>query len=183
MSVRHVKAVSGRREAAQVRTIVTDRWPVTDQFRPGDRPRRDPGLSLLELLIAVALLGVGVVAMLTTLDVVIKSTDAERDSANAHAWLQSAIDTLYRAERVDCTDFNPSQVEAKYQEVVMLAQDPEGWFDTGGSIEVLSPVLYWDGSIYQDVCYDDQNINLQLIEVRVTHPDGRIVETVQVVKG
>jgi prepilin-type N-terminal cleavage/methylation domain-containing protein len=151
--------------------------------REGGRSRRDAGLSLLEVLVAVALLGIGVVAMLTTLDVIIKSTAAERDYANAHAWLQSASDSLYRYERVDCTDFTREQVEAAYQAVVETAQDPEGWFEAGGSIEIVPPVLYWDGDVYQDVCYDDQSINLQLVEIQVTNPDGRIVETVQLVKG
>lgn len=156
---------------------------MTARDRPSDRSRRDAGLSFLEVLIAVMLLGVGVVAMLSTLDLVVKTTAAERKSANAQAWLQSAVDTLYRYERIDCTDFTRQQIEEAYQLVVESAQDPQGWSGRGGTIEVVSPVLYWDGSVYQDVCYDDQNINLQLIEIRVANPDGRIVEQVQVVKG
>lgn len=183
MSRRTVNVVSERREVAQGTTLATDALPMTGHDRQRDRPRIDAGLSLLEVLVAVMLLGVGVVAMLATLDLVVKSSATEREAANAHAWLQSAIDTLYRSERVDCTDFTREQIEEKYQDVVETAQDPQGWSDRGGTIEIVSPVLYWDGSVYQDVCYDDQNINLQLIEIRVANPDGRIIERVQVVKG
>ena len=62
-----------------------------------------------------------------------------------------------------------------------LADNPEGW--PAENIEVVEPVLFWDGEIYQDVCYDDENISLQLITIRVRNMNDEIVETVQVVKG
>lgn len=145
--------------------------------------RRDVGATLVEILISIVLLGMGVAAMLTALQVTISATVTERDHANAHAWLQSAADTLYGWERMDCTDNTLAQIEAGYQSVLENSQDPEGWHAVGGLIQVVSPVLFWDGDQYQSVCYDDQNINLQLITIQVSNPDGKIVETVQVVKG
>lgn len=140
-------------------------------------------MSFIEVAIAVGLLGTGVTAMLSALNITVLSSVTERDHANAHAWLQTAADTLYRYERIDCTDHTPAEVEAGYQSVVSAAEDPEGWSHGGGSIEIVGPVLYWDGERYQDVCYDDQNLNLQLVQIRVTNPRGEIVESVEVVKG
>jgi Tfp pilus assembly protein PilV len=165
------------------------RWtPIPRRVRSTRRPdsgrrHRDSGASLIEVLIAIVLLGTGVAAMLTALSVTIQATATERDHANAHAWLQTASDTLYRHERMDCTENTLAEIEAAYQAVLDGSEDPEGWYASGGQIEVVSPVLFWDGTIYQNVCYDDVNINLQLIQIQVSNPAGKIVESVQVVKG
>jgi len=139
-------------------------------------------MSLIEILISITLLGIGVAAMLTTTVVAINGSATERDHANAHAWLQSATDVLYGEERVDCDD---PTLEDTYRAVISTTQDPEGWWEpsNAGSIELVSPELFWDGDIYQGTCYDDQNVNLQLITIRVSNPDGKIVESVEVVKG
>ena len=148
----------------------------------GSRARRDDGLSLIEVAISITLLGLGVAAMLTTLAVTVSASATERDHANAHAWLQSATDVLYGEQRVDCDDAN---LEDIYRSVIATAHDPEGWWEpsNAGKIELVSPVLFWDGNIYQSTCYDDQGVALQLITIRVANPDGAIVETVEVVKG
>lgn len=149
---------------------------------PFSRERRDRGTTLIEILISITLLGAGVAAMLTTLATTVTATTTERDHANAHAWLQSATDVLYGEQRVDCDD---PDLEDIYRAVINTTQDPEGWWEASnpGAIELVSPVLFWDGDIYQGTCYDDQNVNLQLITIRVSDPDGRIVESVEVVKG
>ena len=148
----------------------------------GSRARRDDGLSLIEVVISITLLGMGVAAMLTTLAVTVNASATERDHANAHAWLQSATDVLYGEDRADCDD---PTLEDQYRAVIATTQDPEGWWETTspGSIELVSPVLFWDGNIYQSTCYDDEGVGLQLITIRVMNPDGDIVETVEVVKG
>lgn len=148
----------------------------------GAAPRaRDDGFSLVEMVVSITLLGIGVVAMLTALRATITATAVERDHANAHAWLQSAADVLYGEERMDCgTETAPLDLVPGYQAIVEQAENPEGW--PIANIDV-TQVLFWDGEIYQTTCYDDQNINLQLITIEVRNPEGEIVETVQVVKG
>lgn len=144
----------------------------------------DNGTSLIEILISVVLLGLVVSAMLTTLTVTINASAIERDHANAHAWLQIATDVLYGEEREDCGTpllSRQNDVFTAYNSVVKGTDDPEGWGSS--NIAVVPPVLFWDGDGYQSVCYDDENINLQLITIQVRNPDGEIVESVQVVKG
>jgi hypothetical protein len=107
------------------------------------------------------------------------------DHANAHAWLQSASDVLYGSPRADCGTQTASlagDVADEYEAIIRATSNPEGW--PADHISVVRPVLFWDGeSQYQSTCYDDAGINLQLITIEVRGLDGRIVESVQVVKG
>jgi prepilin-type N-terminal cleavage/methylation domain-containing protein len=145
---------------------------------------RDAGLTLVEILISIVLLGTAASAGLVTLRTSIMASATNRDHSNAHAWLQTATDVLYGASREDCgttTSSQVSAVRAAYQGVVRDTSNPQDWPATNISV---TSVLFWDGeSTYQSVCYDDFGINLQLITIQVTNPDGEIVESVQIVKG
>jgi type II secretory pathway pseudopilin PulG len=154
---------------------------------------RDRGTSLVEILMSIVLLGVAIGAMLTTLRVTVNASGLERDHANAHAWLQTAADVLYGAERQDCGSMGPDEIVGTaddisshttvvdtYQAIVKGSENPEQW--PTDKIAVVS-VEYWDGDVYQGLCYDDKGINLQLITIQVKNLDDRIIETVQVVKG
>jgi prepilin-type N-terminal cleavage/methylation domain-containing protein len=145
---------------------------------------RDQGVSLIEILISVVLLGLAVTAMLSTLQITIHASATERDHANAHAWLQTASDVVYRMERMECgTDgavADEDAVREFYQgQIWELADNPEDWPDA--KIEVIEPVLFWNGTVYQDICY--YQTGLQLVTIRVRNLNDEIVETVQVVKG
>ena len=147
---------------------------------------RDRGISLVEILVSIVLLGTAITALLTTLRVTIDASALDRDHANAHAWLQTAADVLYGEERMDCGSeaaSNQDAVYAYYNSIVKGTDEsnPEGW--PADKIEVVYPVMFWDGEQYQLTCYDDQGINLQLITIQVRNLDDRIIETVQVVKG
>lgn len=146
-------------------------------------PGEDTGVSLIEILVAVVLLGSVVVAVMAALAATILGSTIDRDHANAHAWLQSATDLLYGTPRVDCGSIavtNKPAVLANYRAVAATTTNPEGW--PAANIEVYD-VQFWNGAIYQSNCYDDFGINLQLIKVRVRDTDGRIVKDVEVVKG
>ena len=131
------------------------------------------------------LLGLVVTALLVTLRTTVSAGALNRDHANAHAWLQSASDVLYGSPRSDCGTDAASladQVADEYEAIIRATANPEGW--PADHISIVRPVLFWDGeSQYQNTCYDDAGINLQLITIEVRGLDGRIVESVQVVKG
>lgn len=133
---------------------------------------------------AILLIGTTASAGLVTLRTSIMASATNRDHSNAHAWLQTATDVLYGASREDCGTTTSSQVNAvksQYQQVVRQTSNPQNWPSTNISV---TSVLFWDGeSSYQTTCYDDYGINLQLITIQVTNPDGEIVESVQIVKG
>ena len=146
---------------------------------------RDGGQSLVEVLIAIVLTGTLAVAGMITLRASIAGSALDRDHANAHAWLQSASDILYGAARADCgTEAAPTAdaVADAYNAIIRTTTNPRGWDRM--LIKVVRPVVFWDGEDeYQNTCYDDSGINLQLVTIQVSAPDGRIVESVQIVKG
>jgi hypothetical protein len=76
-------------------------------------------------------------------------------------------------------------VQAAYQAAVETdVTQPEGF--EGAEITVGIPRV-WDGTKFVDfadqtVCYDEYLLRQQLVEITVTSPDGRIIESVEVVK-
>ena len=146
---------------------------------------RDEGMSLVETLVAIVLTGTLAVAGMVCLRASIVASSADRDHANAHAWLQTATDVLYGAARADCgtpTSTNAEAVAVAYEAIVRASPNPQGW--PPGNITVVRPVKFWDGTAtYQGTCYDNFGIYLQLIKLQVRAPDGRIVESVEIVKG
>ena len=154
--------------------------------RPAERTSvRDEGMSLVETLVAIVLTGTLAVAGMVCLRASIVASGADRDHANAHAWLQTASDVIYGAELVNCgtqASTNAEAVAVAYEAIARGTSNPQGW--PPGQISVVRPVKFWDGtSTYQGTCYDDAGINLQLIQLQVKAPDGRIVESVEIVKG
>ena len=160
-----------------------------DEQRNGVQARGDHGTTFIELLVAIVLLGTVVVAVLAGLRATIIGGELDRDHANAHAWLQSATDLIYSSSRLDCgtpTDTAAQKtavrdsILAGYEAVATSVTNPEGW--PPSNITVYD-VQYWDGDAYQDTCYDDFGISLQLVKIRVHNLDGKLVEDVEVVKG
>jgi prepilin-type N-terminal cleavage/methylation domain-containing protein len=148
-----------------------------------DRRRADGGFSLVEVLVAIVLIATVTTAMLTTLRVSVKASALDRDHINSHAWLQGATDILYGHDRFDCGSVAAPRedlVWGDYNLLVQSAPKPNNW---NGTIEIVHPILFWNGDIYSPVCYDDMGINLQLITLRVHGPDNKIIESIQIVKG
>lgn len=157
------------------------------------RARRDRGGSLIEILIAIVLLGGVVGGTLAMLRTTILSGAVQRDHTKAHAWLQSSSDVLYSTPKTNCdpleTDSaNENDVRAAYDVIVKYTPNPEDWADW--QIRVVEPVLFWNsGQIDADPDVDfyfgsdcDSSLGLQLIELEVRAPSGRIIESVEIVK-
>lgn len=147
----------------------------------------DHGFSLVEVVISIALLGLGTVATLGAMVASVDASAEQRDLANAQTWLQGAADYLQGQPRQDCDNVNGVAGEAEarirgiYQGDVQTVSNPAGW--PAGEITVLQPVLFWDGDQYQSTCHDDDGINLQLVTLQVKSPNGKLVRTLQVIRG
>lgn len=161
------------------------------------RARRSPdsGVSLVEILVAVVLLGTAGLGTLTALRGALIGTAIERDHARAYQWLQSAVGVLKVSERVGC-DLGPGDTYATGEEKVRLTYqqrirdgvvNPTGWADY--QLTVVRPVEVWDGTRYWDPslapqpCYDSGGFKLQLVTIQVSSPDGKIIEDIQIVKN
>lgn len=153
---------------------------------------RDVGVSLIEILIAVVLLGGVVAGTLATLQASIIGGTVHRDHSNAHGWLQSASDILYAAPKVSCdgalADNGEAAARAAYESVVDSVPNPQDWQDW--QIRVVEPVQFWNAAnldsdpdiefFFGSDC--DPSLTLQLIQIEVKSTDGRIIENVEIVK-
>ena len=160
-----------------------------------DRSCHDAGLSFIEVLVAIVLLGMAVIGILTAVRATVIGSRVERDHARAQSWLQSAIGVLQEIDRLDCDVVLPGYstgeqtVRGEYQrQVRLLVTSPPGW--AGSQLAIVAPVKVWDGTKYWDpndpsapaTCFDNDGFKLQLITMQVSSPDGKIIESVQVVK-
>jgi hypothetical protein len=162
---------------------------------------------LIEVLIAIVLMGLAVTATMTTLTATITATSLDRDHANAHAWLQTGVDMLYAQELINCgaigTDNDGDSVTTAsdsdgvmttfgdvkndYQSTLRQTDNPEGWPDA--NIEVID-LQFWNieklasglgTEAWSTSC--DNDTTLQRLLVRVRGADGRIVEETEVIIG
>ncbi len=152
-------------------------------------------MTLVEIVIAVVLMGSVIGAGLTLLTGTIAGTALDRDHSNAHAWLQTGADMLYAREPENCDPSltTAAQIEARrqaimgaYQTTIRQTDNPESWPEA--NIEVID-LWYWhyargtnntpnEGWV-KDMCTTD----LQRLLLRVRNTDGRIVEEVEVIIG
>lgn len=89
--------------------------------------RRDPGTSLIEILISVVLMGTVVVAVLVALQVTTIGSRVDRDQANVYAWLQAASDEIYMAPRMSCAGNTRAQIISHYDLIAKRAAAPPEW--------------------------------------------------------
>jgi hypothetical protein len=144
------------------------------------------------VLIAIVLLGGVVGGTMATLRATILGGAVHRDHAKAHAWLQTSSDILYASPKEYCNTIDPdggeNTVRTKYEEIITGVETPEGW--DGWQISVVAPVQFWNaGNVDADPDIDlyfgsacDPNLELQLIELQVRAPNGRVIESVEIVK-
>ena len=164
------------------------RWhPLGIRWTQCRRQVGDHGFSMVEVLVTIVLLGLGAAGTLGAMFASVDGSVESRDLANAQTWLQGAADYLQGQPRQDCDNVNgvPGEAEARirgiYQGDVQMVANPAGW--PAADITVLQPVLFWDGDQYQSVCHDNDGINLQLVTLQVRSPSGKVVHTLQVVRG
>lgn len=146
-------------------------------------------MTLVEVLVAVVLLGLGGVATLSAVGSSVLSSRLERDHARAQVWLQSAIEVIQDTTREGC-DQGEEVVRLAYQSTIRTKiVNPPGWGDN--QLTIRGPIKVWDGDTYWDPydpgapaqCFDNQGFLLQLITIVVSSPEGDIIEDVTVVKG
>lgn len=156
--------------------------------------RADEGVSFIELLVSIVLLGTAVVAALTAVRMTVIGSAIERDHSKAQQWLQSAVGVIEGENFADCNTVSVDgpAIRAAYQDAVDWdattnpdgAKPPFGF--EGGTLTVSEP-LVWDGSGFvafntQTQCYDDVLLRQQLVTITARDSDGDIVETVEMIK-
>jgi Tfp pilus assembly protein PilV len=147
-------------------------WTATRATRADRGDRGDRGETLLELLVAVVIMGVGVVAVIGGITVGVLLSDVHRKQATAGAAVRDfaeAVQTLLvSGGYVSCA-------------TVSSYADPPGYRTPAGytSTVVAGSLRYWTGTAWQTTCGID--LGLQQLTLQVRSNDGRASEQVVVV--
>ena len=142
----------------------------------------DRGLSLVEILVAITLMGTVGVSVLVALQVTIIGSRIERDHARAHQWLQSSTEVLVNDITWEsCDNHSAAWLQGYYQSALQSSSAlvPDGFVSTDLQIPVLVEFAGPD-NIYGSVCAAVED--RQRVTIQVENDNGDIIESVQVVK-
>lgn len=152
------------------------------------RAVRDAGVTFVEILVAIVLLGTAVIGTLAAVRTTIISTDIERDHAKAQQWLVSAAGAVEGAPFADCqsppTTGSYDTVRVSYQNAVNTASKPAGF---AGIAQVVD-VEVWNGDDFEPyvahgpICFDDTLLRQQRVTIEVRATTGSTVESIQLIK-
>src|SRR5262245_27876296 len=144
---------------------------------PHARVPRDHGLSLIEVLVAILLIGLVVTGVLVSLRTTATASAIDRDHAIAFSWLQAASDEIYRDPRIPCTSGQASAIAA-YTAAAQSAPRPVKWASEPSAVIKVTNVEYlgrvdpdavfeWDaafcfeGGIYTDSPLYTQRVTIE----------------------
>lgn len=134
-------------------------------------PRHEDGLTLVEVLLAIAILGLGVVVIVGGMMTSIKVSSQGRQSAESQTTLRGYAEAVAGASYVDCA------VATSYSTATIGYTAPSGYVPT-------LAVSYWtaagaSGSFGTGTCTTDSG--LQRLVLTVTAADGS-TETLRTIK-
>lgn len=138
------------------------------------RSQRDRGVSMIELLIAIVILGGASIAVLTALGTTAAGAATQREIAGAQTMLATAGDLLAdsRSGYLDCASHSSAQIMAAYQTVVDDTASGDGGVARVDSVE------YWNGTGFGGTCRSADGHRLQ----RITVVETRTATSLSVVK-
>jgi type II secretory pathway pseudopilin PulG len=173
----------------------------------------DRGATLVELIVAITLMGLVVVSVLVSLRTTTSGSAIDRDQAKAFEWLQAASDRIYNGPRVPCYQTSPTP-QASYDALAQSTNTPSGWgTGSGATIQVISVAflgrtsdtvpLEWRAAsthclesagcpanlddvpspIPAQYLYCAGPLTTQKVTIRATSPNGRIVKILEMVKS
>lgn len=124
---------------------------------------RDRGLTLVEVLLAVSILGIGVTSLVGGMMTSITVSSRGQQSAEGLSAIRAYAEAVSAASYADCATSYPAPGFTA----------PAGW-------SAATPVVsYWNGSSFTATCGTDRG--LQKVTLRLTAADGA-VETVAIAK-
>jgi type II secretory pathway component PulJ len=150
------------------------------------RDRSEAGETLMEVLIASALMAIVVAVLLGGMATILSTSRVHRSQADSGSVLVSAMERLKSTDvaRVPCATPGTTSYVAAAQSGSL----PAGWT---GSPVTISSIQYESvanvnglpGVSFGTVCNDSSGLTLQLIKIKVTSPDGRVTPSLSFIKG
>ena len=133
----------------------------------------ESGDTLVEVLMAVVIMGIAFVGLLAGLGTAIRLSATHRGQSSADVVLVSAAESVKSQTYVPC----PGLTTSSYNPTLGVTL-PSGW---SASNVTITSVKGWNGSAFGT--FPATDLDLQLITIRATSPDNQAsVETVDVVK-
>lgn len=136
----------------------------------------DRGVSLVEVLIAVAIMGLAMTAILGAIGTQISGTRVHRDQSNAAAVLTAAAERVKAAPYALCGSAQPAYKAAAEQVTLPSDWTSKGW-SAGQAVQI--EVSFWNGSSFVAApCSDSASgdtaglLRLQQVTVTAAGPDG-----------
>jgi type II secretory pathway pseudopilin PulG len=154
---------------------------VTPDPRPAATPGRphphDPtrGATLIELLVAVTLLGITVVAVMAGLGTSLVVSDVHRKETTAGAEVRSFAEQVENLVTAGTGGYLNCATTSSYPTARPAITTP----DNPGYTRAVTAVKYWTGSAWTSSCGTD--IGLQKLTLQVAATDGRATETLDLV--
>lgn len=151
------------------------KWPK--RRHDDERPSRDRGITLIEIVITITLLGVVIVPILAAVATSIRSSRVSEDAAQVETLLVNAVDRVNRATRGDFPCDLTSPVEAAVETVGWPATSvrvDHAYLDVNGSW-VTEATACPGGSFRQGI--------VQRITITITSPDEGLTRSLQVIRG
>jgi prepilin-type N-terminal cleavage/methylation domain-containing protein len=159
-----------------------------EERAPARRPRRDDGgYTLIEIVITIALLAVVVVPILNAVITSVEASSRSRSAAQVETMVVNAADRVNRAPKV-----------CDYYSYARAAVVSRGWDESSVSLfqqayyqPSLSGPAQVDLSVAGDwvfgssACRLDEpsELEVQLVRIQITSPDGKVSRTIEVVKS
>ena len=151
---------------------------------------RDRGVSFVEVLVALVLLGTVVVATLAGLRAAIVAGTLDQNHSKAYAWLQSASDQLAQVDYKSCGSFSNVDIVEAYQDAADTAPRPDDWGATGSitvkSVRYLSRNASTNVETWGSTCAAGSAtvpIYPQLVTLEVVSPDLKLTKSIEVMKS
>lgn len=141
-----------------------------------DRRSSDEGTSLVEVLVAIVILGIAVPGLLSGLAAAALTSGVHRGETNAHVSVVSAAESLRDDAR------NPFNCTLSTYNPLSGVTLPTGWSAANVKLVTASAQSgYWgDGAFKTAAC--GPATDLQRLTLKATSPDGRAVEQLTIFK-